>query len=258
MDSTEQFEIEFLTEPDFSGTLELEQLLKSFGLTDTVINSFVGKHNTLYAFHNMLISFSIFTENGYTIETLKIIERCEIEQLIKQPFLAERTKCVHGINSWRKDLVSIIHLQLENSINYFKISMLQNLPLLSGAPVISQPALRTTEETLTRANCTATFLLESSPKGIAAINKYRVNQLLTRYDKRIITHIVVDEFKDRFSKLTSSELESRATELHLMFPSEPKVKLIIRPLMTSSYYLFCSDYLFLAAIVIKYLFLPVV
>lgn len=49
----------------------------------------------------------IILDNGYTVDLLKIIERKEVEELIPQPFLAERTKCIYGINEWRKGLVSI-------------------------------------------------------------------------------------------------------------------------------------------------------
>lgn len=78
------------------------------------------------------------------------------------------------------------------------------------------------EKDVTREKCTATYLITSSAKGRAILGKYAVNPFLSRTDKKAITQIVVDEFKDRFLKLTSSELEQRATELTKLFPSEPK------------------------------------
>nr|XP_029708294.1 uncharacterized protein LOC109409192 [Aedes albopictus] len=173
----ELVEVESLDEE----TAEFIAVLESFGSSDTIINAFLA--------------------NQYTIDTLRIIERQEVEELIPQPFLAERTKFIHGLNEWRKQ---------------------KNLPLLSGTgnpPAVSLPPAI---PDLSRETCTAAYFLRSSAKGQAILNKYAESPFLTRTDKKSITQIVVDEFKDRFSKLTSSELEQRAIELSKLFPSEPK------------------------------------
>ncbi|XP_065090540.1 uncharacterized protein LOC135711593 [Ochlerotatus camptorhynchus] len=184
MDSSEEVVIEEL-EVETLGVDELEvlKLLKSFELCDAVVCAFIA--------------------NRYTVDILKFIERKEVEELIQQPFLAERTKCIHGINAWRKSL---------------------NLPpLAESAPSPFPPTLLAIHEPdVTRADCTATYLLQTSARGKAILTKYQTNKLLTRSDKRIITQIVVDGFKDRFSKLTASELQDRAVELSLLFPSEPQ------------------------------------
>ncbi|XP_058824731.1 uncharacterized protein LOC131685199 [Topomyia yanbarensis] len=160
--------------------IETVDLLNGFGLSVSIIESFIA--------------------NEYTAETLRIIERREVEELIPVPFLAERTKCINGLNTWRKA---------------------QGLPtLVDRIPL--QSILPSTENTVTRENCTAAYLLGSSPKGQQIIQQYRDEKFLSRSDKKSITHIVVDEFKDRFSKLTPTELLDRAIELHRLFPSEPQ------------------------------------
>ncbi|XP_065090158.1 uncharacterized protein LOC135711281 [Ochlerotatus camptorhynchus] len=178
-DVLEELEVETLGAEDF----ELLKLLKSFGLSEAVIGAFIA--------------------NRYTVDILKIIERKEVEDLIQQPFLAERTKCIHALNSWRKSL---------------------NLPPLaeSTSSIFSLAPLALQQSDVTRANCTATYLIQTSARGQAILKKYDTNKHLTRSDKRIITQIVVDEFKDRFSKLTPDELQSRAVELRSLFPSEPQ------------------------------------
>ncbi|XP_062709589.1 uncharacterized protein LOC109398652 isoform X3 [Aedes albopictus] len=143
----------------------------------------------------------IILDNGYTVDLLKIIE------LIPQPFLAERTKCIYGINEWRKGL-NLPPLSIDSSAESASAS----------TPPPPPPAVAD----VTRGNCTATYLLQTSAKGRAIIEKYKTAKYLTRFDKRVITQIVVDGFKDRFSKLTSSELQNRAVELHSLFPSEPQ------------------------------------
>ncbi|XP_062710627.1 uncharacterized protein LOC115264313, partial [Aedes albopictus] len=145
-----------------------------------------------------------FSENQYTIETLQIIERKEIEELIPPPYLAERTKCVHGLNNWRAA---------------------QGLPPLSpDCPTASvQPEKgHTQNEKIAREGCTASYLLNSSSKGRVLLQKCQKQTFLTRADKKAITHLVIDDFKDRFGKLTPTELQQRASELGKLFPGEPE------------------------------------
>lgn len=51
-----------------------------------------------------------FPANGYTTETLRVVRRREIEQLIKVPYLAERTKLIHGLDIWRQERVILLVL----------------------------------------------------------------------------------------------------------------------------------------------------
>lgn len=106
MDSSEEVVIEEL-EVETLGVDELEvlKLLKSFELCDAVVCAFIGKKIDIICTMKILI-FVIIPANRYTVDILKFIERKEVEELIQQPFLAERTKCIHGINAWRKSLVS--------------------------------------------------------------------------------------------------------------------------------------------------------
>ncbi|XP_055536838.1 uncharacterized protein LOC129725268 [Wyeomyia smithii] len=180
-DAEEKIEIvEFESTVD-EETAELVSLIESFGVADNVINKFLA--------------------NQYTIETLKFVERKEIEELITQPYFAERTRFIRGLNDWRKG---------------------QNLPLLSESTIVAKATFPSDESKVTRENCTATFLLKSSAKGQAVLKKYLEFPFLSRADKKNITQIVVDGFKDRFCKLFPSELEQRATELKKLFPSEPQ------------------------------------
>lgn len=55
------------------------------------------------------------------------------------------------------------------------------------------------------------------------MQKCQEQNFLTRADKKAITHLVVDDFKDRFGKLTPAELQDRASELGRLFPGEPEV-----------------------------------
>ncbi|XP_021695222.1 uncharacterized protein LOC110675148 [Aedes aegypti] len=179
MDSTEEvlvLEVEEVSDA-------LVDLLLSFGLSEEIINRFL--------------------ENQYTLETLQILERKKIEELIPPPFLAERTKCVHGLNVWR---------------------VAQGFPPLStdclstASPVVR----KTSSEAITRERCTANYLLTASTKGRAILQKCQKQNFLTRADKKAITHLVVDDFKDRFGKLTPAELQDRASELGRLFPGEPE------------------------------------
>lgn len=98
MDSTEEvlvLEVEEVSDA-------LVDLLLSFGLSEEIINRFLGKKLFFYVIYEVLPFVRFFSlENQYTLETLQILERKEIEELIPPPFLAERTKCVHGLNVWR-------------------------------------------------------------------------------------------------------------------------------------------------------------
>ncbi|XP_065095135.1 uncharacterized protein LOC135717095 [Ochlerotatus camptorhynchus] len=140
-------------------------------------------------------------ENGYTVELLKGIERREIEDLIGPPHLAERTKLMIGLNNWRQA---------------------QGLPAVS-APLSAIENSHKTESWLAkikREDCTAKFLIQSSTKGRLIIESYQNRHVLTKIQRKAITHIVVDEFKDVFGKLTRNELNLRAAELKQLFPSE--------------------------------------
>nr|XP_029709844.1 uncharacterized protein LOC109622513 [Aedes albopictus] len=155
---------------------------------------------------NLLSSFGLadsiisnFLENGYTVDLLKEVERQEIEELIGHPFLAERTKFISGLNKWREG---------------------QGLPPVSTPSGGSAGCTEGRLENINRQDCTAKLLINASPKGRAVIQSYKDTNVLTRSQKRIITHIVVDEFKDRFGKLTRHELVLRAAELRQLFPTE--------------------------------------
>lgn len=69
----------------------------------------------------------------------------------------------------------------------------------------------------------AKFLINKSAKGKQILETYKLSRILTKSQKRMITHIVIDEFKDVFGKLTHIELLSRADELGDLFPTESKV-----------------------------------
>ncbi|XP_029722774.2 uncharacterized protein LOC115263689 isoform X2 [Aedes albopictus] len=152
------------------------------------------------------VSFEIiatFLTNKYSLSTLRIIERAEIEELIPVPHLAERTKVIHGLNKWRCS---------------------QGLPPISHPAVPVQHVEKDKKKEVSREECSATYLLTNSARGRAIIDSYKSSdhKLLSRTDKASITRIVVDEFIDRFSKLTSAELKSRASELFQLFPTIPE------------------------------------
>ncbi|XP_065075913.1 uncharacterized protein LOC135699570 [Ochlerotatus camptorhynchus] len=160
--------------------IELIHLLNNYGMSEQVIEAFLV--------------------NCYTIETLKIIQRKEIEKLLPSPFLAERTRFIHELDSWREAQgVSKVSEQPRFTCN---------------SSVTRDNNARPSEETqVSREACTATFLLNASSKGQAILRKNSRTAFLSRSDKKSVTHIVVDEFKTRFSKLSSSELLDRACEL---------------------------------------------
>lgn len=138
---------------------------------------------------------------------------------------------------WKEQVYFSFEL-LERSAGKFTYSKHLNnhktSPFFQGLPLVSEkiataPSLvpatnpQRGSTNVTRAGCTAEYLLTSSTKGRSIICKYQTNPFLSRADKKTITHIIVDEFKDRFSKLSPSELLDRACELGRLFPSEPQV-----------------------------------
>lgn len=142
-----------------------------------------------------------------------------MEELIPQPFLAERTKFIHGLNIWRKQqVISSVLCKFLIILTKFFLHRISH-----SCRQLKVPQRQLNQPEISRDKCTATYLLQGSAKGQAILNKYDKTPFLTRTDKKTITQIVVDEFKDRFSKLTSSELEQRSIELSKLFPSEPKV-----------------------------------
>ncbi|XP_029729105.2 uncharacterized protein LOC109402257 [Aedes albopictus] len=164
-------------------TIAFIQLLESFKVSIEVINKFLA--------------------NGYDVESLKVIERREIEELLCEPFLGDRTKIIHGLNVWRKSQ----NLQPVSS----PLKLVQNLPQPKDQP-----------ETKQREMFSAKFLINKSAKGKQILETYKLSRILTKSQKRMITHIVIDEFKDVFGKLTHIELLSRADELGDLFPTESK------------------------------------
>ncbi|XP_062551457.1 uncharacterized protein LOC134216607 [Armigeres subalbatus] len=180
---TKEETVELGVEELNSEEVETFHLLESFGLSIDTINTFI--------------------QQQYNLESLKLVERKELEELIPAP-LSDRTKCIAGLNRWRKNqgLLPVTDCDCRKQ---------------SPAQVLSSVA-----ETITRDKCTAAYLLNSSGKGKAIIQRYQESTFLTRSDKRIITHLVVDEFIDRFGKLTPSELLIRSKDLHELFPNEPQ------------------------------------
>lgn len=83
------------------GELEVVNLLQEFDVSFEIIATFLSKCEWLLKFriNNQLILH--FPANKYSLSTLRIIERAEIEELIPVPHLAERTKVIHGLNKWR-------------------------------------------------------------------------------------------------------------------------------------------------------------
>lgn len=121
--------------------------------------------------------------------------------------------------------------------------MIQNIPPLVDLAIslpCTSASQQPSQQDFSRAECTATYLLKTSARGKAILAKYQgsQNKRLTRCEKRIITQIVVDEFKDRFSKLTADELQARAVELRFLFPNEPQASLVYFTFL-SSYFRIC-------------------
>ncbi|XP_053691660.1 uncharacterized protein LOC128740159 [Sabethes cyaneus] len=188
MASSENYQIDALVVEEVpEEEAELIRLLESFELSQKTIECFLA--------------------NQYNVQTLKLVERHEVEELIPYPFLAERTKFIYHLNCWRKEQVN---------------PRLQNLPTLDNQAIIHYESPTKDLSNISRDQCTATHLLNASAKGQAIIKRFAENPFLTRSDKKIITHIVIDEFKDRFGRLTPLELQVRATELGQIFPSEPQ------------------------------------
>ncbi|XP_021694287.1 uncharacterized protein LOC110674309 [Aedes aegypti] len=168
-------------------SIAVVQLLQSFRVSIDVINKFLA--------------------NGYDLESLRVIERQEIEELLCEPYLGDRTKVIHGLNVWRKS---------------------QNLPPVSSPLKSVQNVIQSKHHpeimnrAMDRENYSARFLIQNSAKGKQILANYISSKILTKLQKKIITHIVVDEFKDVFGKLSHNELLSRASELNELFPSESK------------------------------------
>lgn len=158
---------------------DLYVLLQSFGLSDGSINNFL--------------------ENEYDLSLLEIIERPELEALMPHPLLADRSKCIQGLNEWR---------------------------ISKGLPPVSAPLsninLNVPTTSRTRADYNANFLIQQSDKGRAILRTYNDTKFLPKDAKTAITQIVVDEFVDRYGKLTTQELKQRSEELFQLFPAEPK------------------------------------
>ncbi|KXJ68316.1 hypothetical protein RP20_CCG004294 [Aedes albopictus] len=191
---------EIVVEEVDEGAVETIQLLSSFGVAEDVISALI--------------------ENGYNLETLKIVERQELEEVVQKPYLADRTKLVHGLNNWRKSLVSKVKLK--------KTGILTTLYFKGLTPVSSISPAQEREEVLRRETLTATLLLNKSSKGKQVLAIYNECKILTKAQKKAVTHIIVDEFKDKFGTLTSVELTRLPAELHSIFPTEPELKNIIK------------------------------
>lgn len=116
-----------------------------------------------------------------------------------------------------------------------------------GLPPISAP-LRSIDQNVpttsrTRGDYNAKFLIQQSDKGRGILRTYNDTKFLPKDAKTAITQIVVDEFVDRYGKLTSQELKQRSEELFELFPTEPKVTLsgfqntlIINPTIFNSFH----------------------
>ncbi|EDS32989.1 conserved hypothetical protein [Culex quinquefasciatus] len=141
-------------------------------------------------------------ENQYDLSLLEIIERPELEALMPHPYMADRSKCIQGLNRWR---------------------------LGKGLPPITAPLSNIDQNVPTtscnRGDYTAKSLIQDSDKGRGIVRTYNDTQLLSKDAKTAITQIVVDEFVDKFGKLTTPELKQRSDELAELFPKEPKVEL---------------------------------
>ncbi|KAL1397758.1 hypothetical protein pipiens_009506 [Culex pipiens pipiens] len=95
-----------------------------------------------------------------------------------------------------------------------------------GLPPITAPLSNTDQNVPTtscnRGDYTAKSLIQNSDKGRGIVRTYNDTQLLSKDAKTAITQIVVDEFVDKFGKLTTPELKQRSDELAELFPKEPK------------------------------------
>ncbi|XP_058465390.1 uncharacterized protein LOC131438969 [Malaya genurostris] len=133
-------------------SLDIVKLLRSLGVCKNVIKKFI--------------------DNGYDIELLKVIQRKEIETLVCEPYLADRTRIISGLNSWR---------------------ISQNLPPISSPLKSSENVSSTHRSPMKSENCTASFLLNNSARGKRILKVYEETKVLSKTDRRNITHIVIDE-----------------------------------------------------------------
>ncbi|XP_055543558.1 uncharacterized protein LOC129729101 [Wyeomyia smithii] len=165
----------------------------------------------------LLKSFNFSSANGYDVESLKIIKREEVEAVLQSPLLAERTKCLDGLNKWR------IALGL----------CPVTTPLKSTNPSnINNPDSPKTElRNLPRNQWTALSLIKRSKKGRYILENINSTKALSRTGRKFITHLIIDEFVDEFGKLKQEELTLRSEELKHIFPSvdqyvwyQPRIK----------------------------------
>lgn len=126
------------------------------------------------------------------------------------------------------------------SKNIFVHLLSKGLPPISAEPssdnsAASSEPVKESPKThiIARERCNANYLLNASAKGRAILHKCQKQAFLSKTDKRAITHIVVDEFKDQFGKLTPAELRDRASELAKLFPGEAEVIYFIEDCRTS-------------------------
>ncbi|XP_058463828.1 uncharacterized protein LOC131438058 [Malaya genurostris] len=159
---------------EFIETSETAELLKTFQLSDAAIEYFLA------------------------LGDLNIIERAEVEALLPSPFLADRTRTIYGLNKWRisQNLIPLTIPLAEKRANFSSDSkLLRSKNPLDGTDKIQW---------------TARLLIERSKKGKEVIIKYNKCKILAKNHKTFITHLIVDEIVDKFSKLSKDELIQRA------------------------------------------------
>ncbi|XP_062538250.1 uncharacterized protein LOC134206538 [Armigeres subalbatus] len=143
--------------------------------------------------------------NGYDISALKVIEREEVEAVLAPPLLADRTRCINGLNKWR------ISMGLRPVTTPLKSSN-------SPEPGCSDPP-KTAIGNIPRNQWTSQALINRSKKGRLILEAFQTSKVLSRKDRIFITHLIVDEFVDEFGKLTREELSLRSAELKCIFPT---------------------------------------
>lgn len=114
-DSKDAVEIveEFVFESLSPEEIEVFNLLSEFEVQAEVISAFISKYSL---FVKRISSDPFFFKaNRYTLSTLRIIERPEVEALVQPPFLAERTKIIAGLSNWRIS-------QVKNILNCFFVN----------------------------------------------------------------------------------------------------------------------------------------
>ncbi|XP_055584886.1 uncharacterized protein LOC129737750 [Uranotaenia lowii] len=159
-----------------------------------------------------LSDFAINTilHNGYDVNTLKLIQRVEIEALLPPPHLSDRTKLIEGLNEWR------ISLGL-NPLNFNRQGC-----SVCGDNILAEQNRQPSISTFggkKRHEWSAASLIERSSRGRNIIKEYNEKRALTKRDRVFVTHLVIDEFVSEYGKLSKAELRSRASELKLIFPA---------------------------------------